>query len=232
MFISTSTVLCIYVFTFSCLNIVQHDGSIWMAISEDILSDFLIVYSFIAVWFVGGLTVFHFYLICTNQTTYENFRYRYDTKENPYNKGVFKNLGEVFFSKIPPSVHDFRAVIVEDKSMQLEGPIIDIVEGITSSKEKIDIEMGTNPGEYGGFSLPDILRNLDYHDMEESVTSKEWKRSDTDPYLFGVEQESRDSIMMPVEGVGKTDSEPSFFVSEPESTGSLSCSDNIVNHVA
>ncbi|KAA8517850.1 hypothetical protein F0562_015327 [Nyssa sinensis] len=68
-FISTSTILCIYVFAVSWVNIYLRDGSIWNAMSQDILSDFLIVYCFIAVWFVGGLTVFHFYLICTNQVT-------------------------------------------------------------------------------------------------------------------------------------------------------------------
>lgn len=71
MFISTSTTLCIYVFVFSWLNIFQRHMdekiSIWKAISKDVLSDILIVYCFITVWFVGGLTIFHSYLICTNQ---------------------------------------------------------------------------------------------------------------------------------------------------------------------
>ncbi|KAL5583323.1 hypothetical protein UlMin_015765 [Ulmus minor] len=53
MFISTSAILCIYVFV-----VMSHDI---------ILSVILIVYCFIAFWFFSGLTVFHFYLICTNQ---------------------------------------------------------------------------------------------------------------------------------------------------------------------
>lgn len=69
----------------------------------------LIVYTFIAMWFVGGLTAFHLYLIGTNQTTYENFRYRYDRRANPYNKGVVENFKEVFFSSIVPSKNKFRA---------------------------------------------------------------------------------------------------------------------------
>jgi hypothetical protein len=32
----------------------------------------LMVYSFISVWFVGGLTVFHLYLIGTNQVIYQS----------------------------------------------------------------------------------------------------------------------------------------------------------------
>ena len=73
MFISSSTLLCTYVFTFSVVNILRKKGTFWSAMSHDILSVILIVYCFIAVWFVGGLTVFHFYLICTNQVTFSLF---------------------------------------------------------------------------------------------------------------------------------------------------------------
>ncbi|KAI3772714.1 hypothetical protein L6452_03907 [Arctium lappa] len=119
MFISTSTILCIYVFGFSWAIIAQQEDRILKTMSKDILSDFLIVYCFIAVWFVGGLTIFHIYLICSNQTTYENFRYRYG-KENSYHKGIIKNLAEVFLSKTPPSLNDFRAYIQEDDSIVME----------------------------------------------------------------------------------------------------------------
>lgn len=48
------------------------------------------------------------------QTTYENFRYRYEKKKNPFNEGFFKNLKDVFCSKLPPPI-DFREwVSVED----------------------------------------------------------------------------------------------------------------------
>ena len=58
-FISTSTILCVYVFTFSWIHIIRRHGKVLEAMKVDYLSDFLIVYCFIAVWFVGGLTAFH-----------------------------------------------------------------------------------------------------------------------------------------------------------------------------
>lgn len=58
--------MCIYVFSFTWVNL-SEKKNIWTAMSKDILSDLLLVYCFIAVWFVGGLTIFHSYLICTNQ---------------------------------------------------------------------------------------------------------------------------------------------------------------------
>lgn len=42
-------------------------------------------------------------------------------------------------------------------------------ESFISSKEKIDIEMGTKHAEGSGFSLPEILRNLDYDDLVDNI---------------------------------------------------------------
>lgn len=45
------------------------------------------------------------------QSTYENFRYRYDRQVNPYNKGVIENFKEIFCSGIPPSKNNFRSKV-------------------------------------------------------------------------------------------------------------------------
>ncbi|KAL1563605.1 protein S-acyltransferase [Salvia divinorum] len=42
---------------------------------------------------------------------------RYDKKENPYSKGMIKNLQEVFFSRMPPSMLDFQAFVEDEKIM-------------------------------------------------------------------------------------------------------------------
>lgn len=192
MFTSTSTILCIYVFVFSWINILkEYDDSLIRAISKDILSDFLIVYCFVAVWFVGGLTVFHFYLICTNQTTYENFRYRYDKKENPYSRGMIRNLGEVFLSKIPPSMNDFRAFMHEDEQIVVGSATPNLTgANIISSK---DIEMRSKLVEDSAISLPEILRNLDYDGVEEKSKEGEEARVSFDDF-FPAEEERRESV--------------------------------------
>ncbi|KAF9597293.1 hypothetical protein IFM89_016434 [Coptis chinensis] len=193
MFISTSTVLCLYVFAFSWVNILKHSdgGPLWTAMRNEVLSVVLIVYCFIAVWFVGGLTVFHFYLICTNQTTYENFRYRYDKKENPYNKGMLRNIRELFFSRIPPSMNNFRVWVLEDDLIEV-GSVTPNIGGI-SSKEKLDIEMGSKFAE-DGIAVPDILQNLDYSGIDDNLKTKNADAGIMyDPFFFHVNQEHRDS---------------------------------------
>lgn len=188
LFTSTSTILCLFVFTCSWVNLYeQHHGKILKAIADDILSDILIVYCFVAVWFVGGLTIFHFYLICTNQTTYENFRYKYDKKENPYHRGMIQNLNEVFVRKIPASLNDFRAFVLEDEHMMMEPSTPNLVRSLTTSKEKIDIESGKFT-EDNGFSLPEILQNLDYDDIEDDLKRKEvLEKNYSDPYHLPAE---------------------------------------------
>ncbi|KAH0462763.1 hypothetical protein IEQ34_010338 [Dendrobium chrysotoxum] len=167
LFISTSTFLCIYVFTLSVVNILQerkHYHSFLKLVVGEIISAILMVYSFLSVWFVGGLTVFHFYLICTNQTTYENFRYHYDKKENPFNKGILKNFKEVFLN-IPPSMNKFRARVL-DQVVEYGALAPNMGMDIVSSTEKFDIE--TADKLEMGINLQIPAANLDYSSTNEN----------------------------------------------------------------
>ncbi|GFY84636.1 DHHC-type zinc finger family protein [Actinidia rufa] len=156
---------------------------------------------------------------CIGITTYENFRYRYDKKENPYNKGMINNLREIFISNIPPSLNDFRAFVQECENTVTESTT---PKSLGSPKEKIDIEMGTNHAEENGFSLPEILHNLDDDGIGDSVRTKEGNgRKDSDPFFFPVESEGkemeelRDSIQIfTAEHVAHTDKENSIVEHE------------------
>ncbi|KAF4390571.1 hypothetical protein F8388_006068 [Cannabis sativa] len=53
---------------------------------------------------------------CIGKTTYENFRYRYEGKVNPYNRGCVGNFVEVFLSRIPKSKNKFREKVKGDSS--------------------------------------------------------------------------------------------------------------------
>ncbi|KAK3036400.1 hypothetical protein RJ639_029999 [Escallonia herrerae] len=145
MFVFSTTLLCIYVFSFCWIYIKRimssEDTTIWKAMIKSPASIVLTVYTFIAVWFVGGLTAFHLYLISTNQTTYENFRYRYDRRANPYNKGVVQNFKEIFCNSIAPSKNSFRAKAPREPGL----PARSVGGGFVSpnmGKAMEDIEMG------------------------------------------------------------------------------------------
>ncbi|KAF8398176.1 hypothetical protein HHK36_017106 [Tetracentron sinense] len=141
---------------------------------------------------------------CIGITTYENFRYRYDKKENPYNKGMLRNIREIFFSKIPPSMNNFRAWVLEDDHIEVGSGTPNLGVGTISSKEKIDIEMGSKLAEDDGIPLPNILQNLDYNGIEDNFKSKEGDEGIVfDPFLFPVDQEPRDSEQSSTVG-GKT----------------------------
>ncbi|CAN8257116.1 unnamed protein product [Cochlearia groenlandica] len=184
-FISTSTLLCMYVFVFSWINIIRQPGKLWRTMSYDIVSVILIIYCFVAVWFVGGLTIFHFYLMSTNQTTYENFRYRYDRKENPYKKGLLKNVKEVFFAKIPPSQLDFREMVPDEDDMTIASHGSEY-QSEYSSSVRYDTEMGGKlTKRESPRKLPLPTKNLDINgnDYTRSKMARE-DASEIDPSFF------------------------------------------------
>ncbi|GFS30048.1 DHHC-type zinc finger family protein [Actinidia rufa] len=125
---------------------------------------------------------------------------------------MINNLREIFISNTPPSLNDFRALVQECENTVTE-PTTPKSLGIP--KEKIDIEMGTKHAEDNGFSLPEILLNLDYNGIEDSVKTKERNgRKDSDPFFFPVEiegmemEELRDAILISTaEHVAHTDKE-------------------------
>ncbi|XP_031126193.1 probable protein S-acyltransferase 3 isoform X2 [Ipomoea triloba] len=181
-------------------------GSTWSKMSGDVVSLVLIVYCFIAVWFVGGLSVLHFYLMCTNQTTYENFRYRYDKKENPFNRGIVKNLKEILFSTIAPSLVNFREwVVVEEDSVM--GSFSHKF-GSINSNGKFDLEVEIL-GKDGSFSVPEIFQSLDYNGIDPKK-DKGAGLFAFDPFLYPPSKGGQDSI---IEG-GKTE-DGMFYRSSP-----------------
>ncbi|KAK9725921.1 hypothetical protein RND81_05G177700 [Saponaria officinalis] len=147
LFISSSTFLCLYVFTFSLINLLRKSGPLLNSMSDDVVSVVLVCYCFVVVWFVGGLTVFHFYLMSTNQTTYENFRYRYDKGKNPHNLGVIHNLKQIFFTKIPPPAVDFREMVLVQDVVIPETP--SYRDGFIGVRKNFDIEVGNKLNKNG-----------------------------------------------------------------------------------
>ncbi|KAJ4850214.1 Protein S-acyltransferase 8 [Turnera subulata] len=145
LFVSSSALLCIFIFAMSALNIkflMEDFGTLWKAIKESPASLILIIYCFIFLWFVGGLTCFHLYLISRNQTTYENFRYGAVNRHNVYNQGWIKNFLEVFCSKTPPSRNNFRAYVQEEAPMRLPREVkINDSEGDRRTKIQDNLEI-------------------------------------------------------------------------------------------
>lgn len=122
LFVCSTTLYCLFVFILSALYInlliindypgASQRGdrlSVWSAMGRGYMAVVLMGFTFIIVWFVGGLTGFHTFLISRNQTTYENFRARYEKKSNPHNLSCFNNFSSTLCTRIPPSKHNFRA---------------------------------------------------------------------------------------------------------------------------
>ncbi|KAL5794088.1 hypothetical protein ACOSP7_002682 [Xanthoceras sorbifolium] len=115
-FVISALIFFIYIFAFSVLRIhhrMEKDGIGFIGMLKNCPETLALVsFSFAATCFLGGLAVFHVYLIAMNQTAYETFRQRYADSKNPYDKGILSNFKEVLFVPLPPSIIDFRAEVM------------------------------------------------------------------------------------------------------------------------
>lgn len=76
------------------------------AMKEEPLTAALVFYCVSIVWFTVGLCLYHNYLICTNQTTYEQIKGVYTGGNNPFNRGILGNYQDVLLSRIRPRYFD------------------------------------------------------------------------------------------------------------------------------
>uniref|UniRef100_A0A2C9WFT8 S-acyltransferase n=1 Tax=Manihot esculenta TaxID=3983 RepID=A0A2C9WFT8_MANES len=92
MFVFSTTLLCIYVFVFCWVYIRRIMSSEHTSILKAMIK-----------------TLASIVLI--------NFRYRYDRRANPYNKGVVENFKEIFCCAIPLSKNNFRAKVPREPAL-------------------------------------------------------------------------------------------------------------------
>jgi len=72
------------------------------AMSEEPVAVIIAVYSAAIVWFTVGLCMYHSYLICSNQTTYEQIKGVYSSGANPFHRGISGNCSDILCSRIRP----------------------------------------------------------------------------------------------------------------------------------
>ncbi|XP_072999432.1 protein S-acyltransferase 8-like isoform X2 [Typha latifolia] len=169
LFVSSATLLCIYVFAMSALYIKFLMGedypTVWKAMKGSPASVVLMIYCFISLWFVGGLTGFHFYLMSVNQTTYENFRYRADNRVNVFDRGCLNNFLEVFCTKIKSSRNKFQAYVQDEVARPVPVTyavqVEDEVPGGPRAKVEYDLEIGGD--------LLKISQRRDYDGVDEEM---------------------------------------------------------------
>ena len=137
LFVFNTTLLCFYTFALSVTQLhlkyvalqAQHRAqpsqpaaSVSLAMRRCPAAVAMCCYTFVFVWFVGGLSGFHAYLVATNQTTYENFRYAYGRGENPFDRGCVENCCEAFCAPRLPRKVDFRALVAD---VEMQPPAVD-----------------------------------------------------------------------------------------------------------
>lgn len=115
------------------------------------------------------------YLISTNQTTYENFRYRSDSRPNIYSQGCLNNFLQVFCSKTKPSKHKFRAYAQEEvrpPTVSFGREVDEEPVGGPRPKVEDDLEIGTD--------LLKISQRRNYEDVDAETGGRRSRSSEVE----------------------------------------------------
>lgn len=120
LFVNSVTFLCVWVFGFSLTKLVllyyDHGrnglASLGDSIRDSPVSLVLIIFCFVSVWSVGGLSSYHFYLTSLNITTNEEFK-RSRKDRSVFNRGKWLNFARVYCAPTYVSYHNFREPIIE-----------------------------------------------------------------------------------------------------------------------
>eukprot|EP00929_Paragymnodinium_shiwhaense_P034483 TRINITY_DN18757_c0_g1_i1.p1 TRINITY_DN18757_c0_g1~~TRINITY_DN18757_c0_g1_i1.p1 ORF type:complete len:440 (-),score=61.11 TRINITY_DN18757_c0_g1_i1:341-1660(-) len=70
------------------------------AMGEAPMATAVTLYCASIVWFTVGLSMYHNYLICTSQTTYEQIKGAYTQGNNPFHRGILGNYREILCSRV------------------------------------------------------------------------------------------------------------------------------------
>ncbi|KAL6003550.1 hypothetical protein ACLOJK_023782 [Asimina triloba] len=115
------------------------------------------------------------------KTTYENFRFRYDGKANPYDRGCAQNVKEIFCSRIPISKNDFRAKVKEDlASMSMSSFSTSLPRGhvlspeIANAKASLDIESGGKRQPVAAEEFEDIQNEIGMETSRSQQRHSTW----------------------------------------------------------
>nr|CAB3462956.1 unnamed protein product [Digitaria exilis] len=116
-------------------------------------------------------------LVSKKLTTYENFRYHYDKNDNPYRKTLAENFAEVFLTKIPLPMNNFRSRVGEGAlEAGFYTPYIGL--DVTTPREKIDLDRENKEVLVGGMQIPTVLQNIDYGPFEDSSEDKDMNQGE------------------------------------------------------
>lgn len=120
-FVYSLLINCVYMGSFSLIQFVMLVNDSDEDTGQAVLHAFrtsplalpLALYCSIALVAVGILGVFHFYLICTGQTTNEKLKGAYKKEKNPFNRGACKNFVLLCYQPFNPAYIDFTEQILE-----------------------------------------------------------------------------------------------------------------------